>query len=158
MTRRLCLGLVLLALGLLTNCGWERKLIFQAPSHDASIELYQPFPLNASGLRIVLNHQGTTTVLFDKRVDAYIQFADVVWPTNDTVAVFIWIGGSPIEVAYDLLNKKFVPYGTFRPTVAKHIRETYSLRNVSTDIATLAWACNEGREPFLKRNPDAAPR
>jgi hypothetical protein len=149
---------MLLASGLLTNCGWERKLIFQAPSHDASIEIYQPFPLNASGLRIVLNRQGTSNVLFEKRVDAYIQFADVAWPTKDSVAVFIWIGGSPVEVAYDLGNKKFVPYGNFRPAVAKHIRETYSLKNISTDTATVAWACNEGREPFLKRNPDAAPR
>jgi len=156
--RQLFLGLVLLVCGSLTDCGWERRLAFQAPSSGASIEIFQPFPLNASGLRIVLKRQGDTTVLFEKRVDAYIQFADVVWPTRDAVAVFVWIGGNPIEIAYDFADKKFLQYATLRSAVARHIRETYSLPNVLTDDATIAWACNEGREAFLTRNPGAAPR
>jgi len=61
---------------LLTACGWEQKISFTEPNGDAIGEILEPFPLNASGLRILLKEGGRQAALYDKRADVFFSFAD----------------------------------------------------------------------------------
>ena len=78
-------------LALLNSCGWEQKLAFAEPDGNAIVEILQPFPLNTSGIRIVLMDRGQRFKLFEERADTYPTFATVAW-TQDRrfVAAFVW--------------------------------------------------------------------
>src|SRR5438552_419633 len=60
-------------------CGWEKKLEFDQNNGHSRIEIYQPFPINEAGVRVLLVESGRTIKLFEKRADTFLEFVDVFW-------------------------------------------------------------------------------
>jgi hypothetical protein len=145
---------------LLTGCGWEKKVSFTEPSGDATIEILEPFPINASGIRVVLKEGGRRAALYDKRADIFFSFADVVWPKDrGSVAVFACLGGATIELAFDRIRREPKPLGPLSHMVAQHIRANYSVPSeISTDAEIFKWACSDGEKQFQARYPESAAR
>jgi hypothetical protein len=152
---RMCLLVLLMVL--LSGCGaWERKMSFYGP-RETSVQILQPFPANGWGLRVVLESDKQSTMLFDFRGDAFLWFADVVWsPKGDAVAVFT-CGTPTLRLAYDIRGRKPVSFIDLQELVGAHIRAEYGLHGEDTE--PLKWACSqEGTEAFMRTHPQARAR
>jgi len=151
---RLHLLTALLAIGM-SGCGrWQQKVEFVA-QNNARIRIYQPFPINEAGLKVLLVQDGRETELLYRRADTFLEFADVWWaPDRSSVAVF---SCGVAEVAYDLKNHRPLPFSSARSNMAQHIRAEYRLSKAqNSDKETFSWACSaDGQEAFFKRYPQA---
>lgn len=141
---------------LLTSCGWETKLTFQERGGTATVIIYQPFPINEAGMKVVLVDGSHNITLIERHADTFLHFVNVYW-TADHHSVAVFTCGS--EVAYDRSSGVFTPFSEFSARVAEQIRQEYRVSTgVGDDRAVFSWACAEGSDEFLKRYPEARAR
>ena len=116
--------------------------------------------MNGWGLKVVLRERDRNVTLFEARGDTFMSFAHVVWPKNgDAVGVFVCRGGDPVNVAYDRMNRRQVPFVSLQKAMAADIRAIYHpVVSSASDDALFRWACNDGETAFLKRYPNAKVR
>ena len=155
--------LIVFSVAALSGCGWERKVVFRAPSETALIEIQQPFPANGWGIRVLLEAKGQRKTIYTMRGDVFLDFADAAWSKDgETVAVFTC--GTPfVRLAYNVATNNFVSFSNMEQTLAAHIRKEYKEYRPTVqdraDSATLEWACSqEGKNTFSSRYPNSAPR
>jgi hypothetical protein len=139
----------------LTGCGWQRKVEFAARSSDARILLYQPFPINEAGLRIVLRQNGRDFTLLDRHADTFLEFVHVWWASDLSLVAILSCGIG--ETAYDLRAHKPVSYTSLKTEVAQSIRVQYALPStMKSDKDVFLWACSSnGQAAFFQRYPSA---
>src|SRR5277367_4027104 len=72
-----------------------------------------------------------------------MSFMDVTWAQDrSVVAVFVWFGGSPVEIAFDRILGRRRPFDEIRPIVAQHKRSEYDIpSDVHSDREVFEWAC-----------------
>src|SRR5260370_37898366 len=154
--RKAQLNAIVLCCTLFCCCGWEKKLTFEEKTGHSRVEIYQPFPINEAGISVILVENGRTVTLLERRADTFLEFVDVLWSDQESVAVYAC---GAVEVAYDLRVQKPIPFSVLRSRVAQHIRAAYQVpRNIVGEDAVFSWACFDGREEFLKRYPSAKGR
>jgi hypothetical protein len=142
----------------LAGCGWERKLVFTSPSTHESVEIDQPFPINGAGIRVLLNANRTSKTLYELRVDAFLDFATVVWSSAGDVAVFT-CGTPPLRLAYSAKDSQPIPFASMEASLVSDLRKEYELgASRISDKGVLEWACSsDGKREFLRHHPDAKP-
>ncbi len=148
------LSTVVLCSILFYSCGWQKKVTFEEKNTHSRVEIYQPFPINEAGIRVVLVEHDHIVLLLERRADTFLSFIDVYW-TPDRRSVAVYSCGSG-EIAYDLKARKPIPFSSLRSGVAQHIRTMYQLpADIISEDAVFRWACLDGQEQFLKRYPGA---
>ncbi len=122
-----------------------------------AVELDQPFPINASGIRVVLRTKSGSVTLLDVRGDSYVSFADAWFsPDHRFVAVYACTAGPKVELAYDLAAGKKVEFKQFQAKVAQQIGREYGFTSSADDNAEVfGWACLNASDAFLKKYPHA---
>jgi hypothetical protein len=148
---------VTLAMAMFGACGWQEKVVFVAEHRGDRIVIYQPFPINEAGIKVVLERGGASTILFEQRGDTFLGFADVCWNDDQTrVGVYI-VGAGNSSYGYDISAGKRVPFETLRHWVAQDIRKRYKLpADVRTDDEVFAWSKGpEASRQFLIHYPRA---
>ena len=141
----------------LSGCGWQKKVEFVSPQGSVRIRIYQPFPINEAGLKLVLLQDGHEFELLYRRADTFLQFADVWWaPDGASVAVY---SCGIVEAAFDLRTHKPLAFSSVRSSMAQHIRAEYDLSKTrDVDAEAFSWACSaRGHEAFLNHYPKARP-
>lgn len=143
----------------LAGCGWEQKATFRSPSSTKTVVLDQPFPMNMSGLRILLTTKEHTKTLYSARGDTFVEFADVAWSDHETITVVFTCGSPAVRLAYRSKDETFIEFAQMLPLLMRHIRDHYHLDPSITDDHTSAWACSsEGKAAFLRLYPSARAR
>jgi hypothetical protein len=136
----------ILALSLLcSSCGWRTKYVFTNDQTKASVELANPFPLDSSGVRIILRRGSQVTTLMEERADVFLNFADVAWlDGGNVVAVKACTSGPLVELAYDLRGRSPVSFDRYRSALARHIVDKYGLSSKMAVSEVYGWACADG--------------
>jgi hypothetical protein len=151
--RRVPCTIFVFALALLTtSCGWKTKYTFANDRTKTSVELANPFPLDSSGIRVILRRGSQVTTLMEQRSDVFLNFADVAWLDGGTVvAIKACTSGPRVEIAYDLKQNSEVPFDRYRSALAHHIIEKYGLSQQMSDADVYGWACTDSDGPAAMR-------
>jgi hypothetical protein len=144
--RQVSFATFVLALGLLaSSCGWKTKYVFTDDRTKMSVELSNPFPLDSSGIRVVLRRGSQETTLMEERADVFLNFADAAWLAGgNIVAIKACTSGLLVEIAYDLKQNSQVPFDRYRSALARHIADKYGLSSKMADSDVYGWACADG--------------
>ncbi len=102
------------------------------------------FPLDSSGIRIILRRGSQMTTLMEERSDVFLNFADVAWLDGGNVVVLkACTSGPRVEIAYDLKSNAFVAFNHYRSALARHIVQKYGLSSRMSDSDVYDWACTD---------------
>lgn len=149
-----CLGfLVLLALALIAQgCGWDRTMTFPSPSGKAVVEIWQPPIENSWGVRVDLVRSGGRTLLFEGHRDEFLYFVHVYWSPDETTVGVLVRGLARLDIAYDSVALKQIPFAEIRNDLGDSIKRSYSLPQA---LDPFDWAdTTEGQCAFFARHPE----
>ena len=149
-----CLGfLVFLALALIAqSCGWDKTMTFPSPSGRAAVEILQPRIENSWGVQIDLVKSGGRIRLFEGHHDEILYFVHVYWSPDETTVGALARGFTRVDIAYDSVALKEIPFAEIRNDLGDSIKRSYNLPQA---LDPFDWAeTTEGQCAFFARHPE----
>jgi hypothetical protein len=102
---------------------------------------------------------GTPQTLYRARHEVFMEFAYVYWSGDEDVVGFLACGTDVIRFAYDLKQRKMIPFGGIEPDLKKDLFRQYRLpagvRDVRLDPPFSPCSVNGWVEEFQRRFPHA---
>src|SRR5215469_8244880 len=143
---------------LLNGCGWQTKISFPSPDGQKSVRILQPWPANSWGFKIELETGGNRAVVYERRKESIIYFMHVCWSRDSNSFAVLAAGFTQIQFAYDLRQRKEIPFQIMKDAMASSIRTTYRLDKdeAGTPIDPFEWAwSHKGSAGFTQLHPEA---
>lgn len=142
----------LVALLMLTGCGWQETMTFPSPSGRAVIQIWKIGIAKGYGLRVRFVAGGLSTDIFTRRGEAIIRFVHVYWSSDESQVGIVATGFGGLLLAYDAQKRTTIPFESIREGVARSIAHTY---NVPAGWDPIAWAgLRQAAQAFAKLHPE----
>ncbi|MDQ6675815.1 MAG: hypothetical protein M3Z09_00800, partial [Acidobacteriota bacterium] len=133
--------------------------VFRSPSGKYSVRFEQPVPANGWGLRAVFESKDQNTVIYEIRGDAFFDFAEVAWGTNEHSFGLTTCGTPRLQMAFDIATQKEIPFAGMKESVINQIRKSYAVPGNVTRENILEWICSpEVEAAFRTKYPKSMPR